>query len=335
VPPPSDQPVPPVLQVTLSKTNPMVGEDVTAKVTDDKGTTPTTAHWDYGDGAQADGTIVKHNWAKAQTFQVSVQATMPDGQQATTSVTLQVSAIPKKKLTVTVTGTGTVTGGGMSCRPTCTVNVDQGKPVTLNAAPGQDFAFSGWGGACSGTAACTVTMDADKAVTAKFISTLPPPSPEDCVSHDPNQLTVEPFGTGYRMIDSGSHAMALLDNLTDAQNALSVARGFTQHCFDSRTSPDKGKHLMEYWKGGKGVAGPVSNEDCISYNRTNLSIVEVNDASGQWWSLRDGGLYMEAFTSQADAVRGRLVAQQHSRQCFIGRDNQRPNHRDYILEYWR
>ncbi|OXM63542.1 hypothetical protein CF165_30555 [Amycolatopsis vastitatis] len=336
VPPSSTPPETPVLQITLSKSSPMAGEDVTAKVADQHGTAPVTAHWDFGDSTQGDGALVVHHWATARTFQVSVQATMPDGQQATTSVSLTVSEIPKARLTVNVTGTGSVTGGGISCPSTCTVTVDKGQSITLAARPGQDFAFSGWGGACSGAGACTVAMDADKAVSATFTSTLPPPSPEDCVSHDPNQLSITGNDKdGYTLVDSGSHDMALLSTRQDAQNALSVARGYTQHCFDSRNSPRKSEFLMEYWKGGRGVAGPVSNEDCISFNRSNLTIAEVNDASGRWWRLQDGGTSLEGFTSQADAVRGLMVARQYSRQCFIGRDNKRPDRKRFIFEYWR
>ena len=40
--------------------------------------------------------------------------------------------------------------------------------MTLNATPGDGWAFTGWSGACSGTAECTVTMDAAKSVTATF-----------------------------------------------------------------------------------------------------------------------------------------------------------------------
>jgi hypothetical protein len=216
------------------------------------------------------------------------------------------------------------------------VTVDKGQSITLAAQPGRDFVFSGWGGACSGAGPCTVTMDADKAVSATFTSTLPPPSAEDCVSHDPNRLTITGNDKdGYTLVDSGNHLMASLATRQDAQNALSVARGFTQRCFDSR-SDSRTDWLMDYWKGGSGVAGPVSNEDCISYDRASLHIVEVNDAqNGHWWSLQDSGSRMEAFMSQNDAVRGLLVARQYSRQCFIGRSNTRPDHKRYILEYWR
>jgi hypothetical protein len=53
----------------------------------------------------------------------------------------------------------------------CSATVPAGLQVTLTAAvdPAQpQFAFQGWGGACSGTGACVVTMDRDASVTAGF-----------------------------------------------------------------------------------------------------------------------------------------------------------------------
>ncbi|MFN2253564.1 MAG: InlB B-repeat-containing protein, partial [Candidatus Promineifilaceae bacterium] len=43
--------------------------------------------------------------------------------------------------------------------------------VTVTAAANSGFEFDHWSGACSGSAACVVTMDSDKSVTANFTST--------------------------------------------------------------------------------------------------------------------------------------------------------------------
>ena len=36
-----------------------------------------------------------------------------------------------------------------------------------------------------------------------------------------------------------------------------------------------------------------------------------------------------------DAERALAVAKGYNQQCFIGRDNQRPNRKDYIVRYWK
>src|SRR6202012_2483678 len=66
------------------------------------------------------------------------------------------------------TGTGTVTGLNVQCPGTCSVVYNAGTVVTLTATPTNGSTFAGWGGVCSGTGTCTVTMDAAKSVTATF-----------------------------------------------------------------------------------------------------------------------------------------------------------------------
>ncbi len=67
-------------------------------------------------------------------------------------------------------GSGTVTSSpsGIECGATCTAAFSKGTMVTLTATPAADSAFTGWGGDCSGTGTCTVTMDQDRGVTATF-----------------------------------------------------------------------------------------------------------------------------------------------------------------------
>ena len=75
-------------------------------------------------------------------------------------------------LTVTKSGVGSgaVTSNptGINCGGTCNANFTGGAVVILTAQPVADSTFGGWGGACSGTGGCQVTMDAAKNVTATF-----------------------------------------------------------------------------------------------------------------------------------------------------------------------
>lgn len=82
-------------------------------------------------------------------------------------------------------GTGTVTStpSGVSCGTTCSVTRTYGTLLTLSAKPAAGSAFSGWGGACSGTGTCSVTLSQASRVTATFVRT-----------H--NTLTVSRSGTG-------------------------------------------------------------------------------------------------------------------------------------------
>jgi hypothetical protein len=74
-------------------------------------------------------------------------------------------------LTVSVTGSGTVSSNpsGVSCPSTCSHAFTGGAQVTLTPTPAGGWAFSSWGGACSGSGGCTVTMNAAESVTATFV----------------------------------------------------------------------------------------------------------------------------------------------------------------------
>ncbi|HEX2267347.1 MAG TPA: hypothetical protein VHI97_03965, partial [Actinomycetota bacterium] len=75
------------------------------------------------------------------------------------------------KLSTSVAGDGRVTGspGGLDCSATCSKQLRAGTRVTLQAQPTAGGSrFVGWGGACSGTGPCTVTLDRAKSVTARF-----------------------------------------------------------------------------------------------------------------------------------------------------------------------
>lgn len=80
-------------------------------------------------------------------------------------------------LSVTLGGTGggQVTGGPIACllaggntTGVCTANVAVGSQVSLTATPDGTSDFTGWSGACSGTAACSVTLAQASSVTATF-----------------------------------------------------------------------------------------------------------------------------------------------------------------------
>ncbi|MBI5256910.1 MAG: right-handed parallel beta-helix repeat-containing protein [Burkholderiales bacterium] len=92
---------------------------------------------------------------------------------AARSVTAAFAAAPVTQYTlgVAVTGSGTVssTPAGISCGADCSEAYASGTSVTLTATPAAGQVFSGWGGACSGTAStCTVGMTAARSVTAAF-----------------------------------------------------------------------------------------------------------------------------------------------------------------------
>ena len=107
-------------------------------------------------------------------FYVNIHSTAYPGGEIRAQID-NVGATVLRALTVTKpgTGSGTVTGTTeagtvINCGSDCSENIPNGKVATLNAAASAGSTFTGWGGACSGTGTCMVTMDAAKNVTASF-----------------------------------------------------------------------------------------------------------------------------------------------------------------------
>lgn len=96
----------------------------------------------------------------------------PSGAKPAFSIDAVFGLLPEK---VTVAkrgdGSGTVAtaDGSINCGTTCSHTYDYGTSVSLvaNTAPGSSF--EGWSGACTGKAACTLSMKAAQGVTATFL----------------------------------------------------------------------------------------------------------------------------------------------------------------------
>lgn len=76
-----------------------------------------------------------------------------------------------RELIVGKSGSGSVksTPDGILCGSACSAGFATGQSVVLTATPAEGQVFGGWSGACSGTStSCTVTMNTDRAVIAKF-----------------------------------------------------------------------------------------------------------------------------------------------------------------------
>jgi hypothetical protein len=92
------------------------------------------------------------------------------------------TCVPSHVYALTVSATGNGAGAitsspvGVTCSSAtatgCAHDYIAGTQVTLTETPALRSRFAGWGGACSGTTACVVTVDAAKTVTAQFVATV-------------------------------------------------------------------------------------------------------------------------------------------------------------------
>ncbi len=110
------------------------------------------------------------------------------GNSTTADIVVQSGGAQQFPLTAATAGSGS---GSISASPPGP-SYAAGTVVTLIATPNAGSTFAGWSGACSGTGNCTVTMNANQAVTAAFNLT---------VTVNPT-LTITTSGTGSGTVSS-------------------------------------------------------------------------------------------------------------------------------------
>ena len=146
-----------------------------------------------------------------------------------------------RTLTVTKagTGTGTVTSSpaGISCGATCSASFATTAAVTLTAAAASGSTFAGWGGACTGTAACTVpAATAAQAVTATFTASATSQTlTVTRAGAGTGTVTSAPTGISCGTTCSASYASGTSVTLTAAAASGSSFAGWSGACTGSGT----------------------------------------------------------------------------------------------------
>ncbi|MEO5742743.1 MAG: hypothetical protein ABIS29_19320 [Vicinamibacterales bacterium] len=164
-------------------------------------------------------------------------------------------------LAVSTSGDGTVvsSSGAINCGAVCYRNFDGNTVVTLSATPGVGSNFTGWGGACSGTGACILTMDTAQAVSANFTLTSCAAS-DNCFGPGANSSAIDEFGRG------GSTLSAPGGYLPSGGGGADVD-GRTPTAVNTQTSGS----TIYY-----AVARPAAAGQTVTDNKTGNSYTELN-----------------------------------------------------------
>ena len=149
------------------------------------------------------------SWSGACTGSGACSVTMDADKTVTATFTQNVYT-----LTVTPVGSGSVTRSNPG-------PYHLGDVVNLTPVPVAGWSFSSWTGACTGSGACSVTMDADKTVTATF-------------TQNEYTLTVTPVGSGtVTRSNPGPYHLGDVVNLTPVPAAGWVFSNWTDACTGS------------------------------------------------------------------------------------------------------
>ena len=165
----------------------------------------------------------------------------------------------------------------------------------------------------------------------------PAPEPsfsQDCVSVDPDNVTVErdldhssmTVKTITRVMD-GTTRLLKFDAFSDAQLARDVIQfyGFDRFCFVERPDPP-----MTYWTVGGVPAsfyqrGKDFDEDCISIDHTTITIEEASSG----WQVLDGRSTIATVDDESTAQTMKAIIEhfEFTRHCFVSRP-------DPEMTYW-
>ena len=133
-------------------------------------------------------------------------------------------------------GSGMVTSNpvGVACGSACSALFDVGTSVTLSASASTDSVFVGWGGACSGTGPCTVTMTEARNVTATFEARLHILSVSRSGTGS-GSVASNPAGISCGSTCSAQFAHGTSVNLTPTPTSSSAFAGWSGECSGTGT----------------------------------------------------------------------------------------------------
>lgn len=162
----------------------------------------------------------------------------------------------------------------------------------------------------------------------------PEPPPEECIDYDAAALAIKKGKSGWSLLMNGGVELKRLDNKDDAEAARLVARQFTRYCTLGRKSkrPSPSQFLIEFWQGGTGATTALKKQDCVDYDQKKLTI-QAKEPDGV--GLMEGKKVLLWADNEKDAKRIWQEAVNYTSMCFIGKNNKRPDRREYTLQYWR
>lgn len=170
----------------------------------------------------------------------------------------------------------------------------------------------------------------------------------DVISYNPANLKIVKETNDWLLTD-GQSRMKIFATEEDALNGLRIAKRHTRQCFVGRSNKRSNRKdfILSYWDGNSGLQSePLTKNDKISYNPQNVSaqynaerryweIIE-KEKNSSWGIFHKSKIKQTLFIADnmADALAMLAIVEKHSKSCYIGRNNNRSNRKDFIMHYF-
>ena len=158
---------------------------------------------------------------------------------------------------------------------------------------------------------------------------------QDCIAYEPASIgkPSKDKVVGWQVTD-GKTVIAQLDNESEAQQVIALARRYKGHCFIGRgnTRSNHSDYVVDYWIAPTNVPSTIQKEDCREFDRGSLTMKDLGAAGV---SVEDRNWRLSLADNKSDAKKIWDIAKEHLALCVIARNNSRPNRRDYMVQYWK
>jgi RHS repeat-associated protein len=228
-------------------------------------------------------------------------------------------ALRPLSLNKTGPGTGSVTSSpaGIDCGTACSANFTANSDVTLTATPASGSTFTGWFGACTGSAyTCTVTLSQAKTVIATFsapatttyeydangnLTKITDPLGRirqvqyDALNQPVRELEPHPtiIGSTLGQIDTTYDSLGQIKSITDPRNLTTSYTVDSLGNLSQQTSPDTGVTIADHDEAGNLITrtdarGKTATYHYDSLNRISQIAYDDQTVSYIWDSCTNG-----------------------------------------------
>ena len=139
---------------------------------------------------------------------------------------------------------------------------------------------------------------------------------EDCIAFEAERAEVRRYSSSWKLVDGTLWLKDFGDNEAEARRALEIIQhyGMNRQCFVGRPDPS-----LEYYLHGDQVpAGPLTGEDCTTFDPDRISVVIAN---GRYTIIEGDKRLLDFGRNKSEAMKALKLIRTYgfTHLCFVGR----------------